>query len=151
MRHKPRLLGVEFDVGSAPMVDQKAEQSAEQCDNGLERTIEHRIRDRTCVPHGDVLHGASAVPLKVLIPYNTSTQIRKTRKIPVVMETVSVLPTMSLSRLLRSRRQVNWRNSQFPPCISQLFHTDPASTSSGHHPFSIFLGCANQHVHPQLS
>lgn len=45
-------------------------------------------------------------------------------------------------RLLCSRRQVNWRNSQFPSCISQLFHTGPASTSSRHHPFSIFLGCA---------
>lgn len=48
-----------------------------------------------CVPHRDVLRVASTVPLKVLIPFNSSTQIRKTRKIPVVMETVSVLLTMS--------------------------------------------------------
>lgn len=136
--------GWESDVRNVPMVDQKAE----QCDSGLKRTIEHCIRDRTCVSHRDVFRGANAV----LIPNYSSTQIRKTRKIPVVMETVSVLRQYPhCDRLLRSRRQVNWRKSQFPFCISQLFHTDPASTSSGHHPFSIFLGCAHQSVRPRLS
>lgn len=112
-------------------------------------TIEHCIRDRTCVPHGDVLCRASAVPLKVLIPYKSSTQIRKARKSPVVMETVSILCRCPRCyRLLRSWQQVNWRNSQFPSCISRIFHTDPARTSSGHRLFSIFIGGTNQYVPP---
>lgn len=101
------------------MVDQKAEHSAEQCDNELERTIEHRIRDRTCVPHRDVLRGASAVLLKVLIPYNSSTQIRKTRKIPVVMETVSVLPTMSSLRQAASLTMTGELEKQPIPVLYQ--------------------------------
>lgn len=149
--HKQQLLCLKSDVGNMLMVDEKPKQSAEQSDNGLERTIEHRIWDRRCVPHRDVLRGNSAVPLQVLNPYNSSTQIWKTRKIPVVMETVSCRRCPRCDRLLHSQWQVNWRNSHFLSCISSLFHTDTTSISSGDHPFSIFLGCTHQHVRPRLS
>lgn len=67
---------------------------------------------RASVPLLDVLCGDSMTILKHLIPGRSSTQIRKTGQIPVVMATSSVLVTLpSLWQALPLQRQVKWKTA----------------------------------------
>lgn len=80
-----------------------------------------QVRDATSlVPPGctDVLSRGCVALHKDPIPCRSSTQIRKTGQIPVVMETSSVRVTLpSLWQALPLQRQVKWKtaNSHSPP------------------------------------